>query len=57
MANNENIQTYIVGYPDFDGLNTAQRRALLLPLVDVIRAFYADPENIRKFDTWKNRPK
>jgi len=41
------------GCPDYHGLTKAEKRVLLLPLVEQIREFYKDPENRRKFEVWK----
>ena len=41
------------GFPDYNALTKAERRTLLLPLVENIREFYKDPENRRKFEIWK----
>ena len=41
------------GYPNYTDLSKAEKRVLLLPLVEVIREFYKDPENRRKFELWK----
>ena len=49
----KDIDIYTIGYPDYDGMTTAQKRAMLLPLVETIRKFYVDPENRRKFEEWK----
>jgi len=49
----KDIQVYTIGKPDYDGMSQAQKRAMLLPLVETIREFYKDPENLRKFELWK----
>jgi len=49
----KDIDIYTIGYPDYDGMTTAQKRAMLLPLVETIRKFYEDPDNLRKFEIWK----
>jgi hypothetical protein len=41
------------GYPNYTDLTNAEKRVLLLPLVEVIREFYKDTENRRKFEQWK----
>ena len=41
------------GYPNYTELSKAEKRVLLLPLVEVIRGFYIDPENRKKFELWK----
>ena len=46
-------QVYTCGFPDYENLTKAEKRILLLPLVDVIRDFYKDPENRRKFEEWQ----
>ena len=46
-------QIYTCGFPDYENLTKAEKRILLLPLVDVIRDFYKDPENRRKFEEWQ----
>ena len=50
-------QVYTCGFPDYQNLTKAEKRVLLLPLVDVIRDFYKDPENRRQFEEWKARHK
>jgi len=50
---NDNFIRANLGYPNFDELPKAEKRTLLLPLVETVRAFYADPENRRKFELWK----
>lgn|GEM_PF-3573344 len=50
----DNITVYSIGSPDYDNLIKAEKRALLLPLVDVIREFYKNPENRAKFEKWKS---
>lgn len=47
------IAVYTCNKPDYMGLTKAEKRSLLLPLVEVIRDFYKDPENRRKFEEWK----
>ena len=49
----DGLQVYTCGFPDYEGLSKAEKRALLIPLVEVIREFYKDPENRRKFEQWK----
>ena len=41
------------GYPNYNELSKAEKRVLLLPLVEQIREYYKDPENRRKFEKWK----
>ena len=41
------------GFPNYDDLSKAEKRVLLLPLVEQIREFYKDPENRKKFEIWK----
>lgn len=47
------MDVYTCGFPDYNGLSKAEKRALLLPLVETIREYYKDPENVRKFEEWK----
>ena len=47
-------QVYTCGFPDYQSLTKAEKRALLLPLVDVIRDFYKDPANRAAFEKWKS---
>ena len=49
----DDISVYTVGFPNYEALSKAEKRALLIPLVEVIRDYYADPENLRKFEKWK----
>ena len=53
MVNKEITEIVNYGYPDYQGLPKVEKRVLLLPLVEQIREFYKDPENRRKFETWK----
>ena len=50
---NNNFLTVNFGYPNYTELTKAEKRALLLPLVEVIGEFYKDPENRKKFELWK----
>ena len=52
-SDNESFEVFTFGYPDFNGMTETQKRALLLPLVEVIREFYKNPENERRFQAWK----
>ena len=52
-SDNESFEVFTFGYPDFEGMTEAQKRAFLLPLVPAIRKFYENPENERAFQTWK----
>ena len=47
------IQTTTYGFPDYDELSAVEKRVWLLPLVELMREFYKDPENRRKFELWK----
>ena len=49
----DDMAIYTSGFPDYISLTKAEKRILLLPLVEVIREFYKDPENRRKFEEWK----
>jgi len=48
-----NRQVYVCGSPDYQNLTKAEKRVLLLPLVESIRDFYKDPDNRAKFEKWK----
>ena len=48
-----NRQVYTCGFPDYQNLTKAEKRILLLPLVESIREFYKCPENRRKCEEWK----
>ena len=49
----EQMNIIIYGSPNYDNLTKAEKRLLLLPLVETIKDFYKDPENRRKFEQWK----
>jgi len=49
----DEMMVYNRGFPDYTNLTKAEKRTLLLPLVETIREFYKDPENQRKFKEWK----
>jgi len=42
-----------LGYPNFTDLAKTEKRALLLPLVELVRGYYDNPDNRRKFELWK----
>ncbi|MCL2228432.1 MAG: hypothetical protein FWC00_01225 [Firmicutes bacterium] len=49
----EDLEIYIHGKPDYNGLKPADKRALLLPLVENIQKFYRNPENRKEYEDWK----
>ena len=49
----DGLAVYTLGEPDYTSLTKAEKRILLLPLVEVIREYYKDPENKAKFEKWK----
>ena len=51
----EGMKIYTHGFPDYGGLSKAEKRALLLPLVEVIREFYKCPKNYQEFEDWKSQ--
>ena len=54
QTNNDSFLTACIGFPTYDKLSQADKRILLLPLVDAIRDFYKDPENRKQFEKWKS---
>ena len=57
-STNDNFTIYTQGEPDYDRLPEPDKRALLLPLLDAIREYYKDPENLRQYEIRKaNREK
>lgn len=53
ICDDKGFVTINYGYPNYDELSKAEKRVLLLPLVEQVREFYKDPENRRKFEIWK----
>ena len=52
-TNDETFEIYAHGFPNYDGLRNTEKRAFLLPFVDMVRKFYEDPENLRQFEKWR----
>lgn len=47
------MECVIYGEPAYENLNKWEKQALISPLVEVVKAFFSDPENRRKCDEWK----
>jgi len=50
---NDGVEITNINYPDYNALTKAERRSLLLPLVEQIRLFYNSAENRTAFEKWK----
>ena len=50
----DGLMIYTLGTPDYTGLTKAEKRILLLPLVEQIRTFYNSEENVIAFEQWKS---
>ena len=47
------LEIYTIGRPNFDELTKAEKRLLLLPLVEVIQNYYKDPTNRANYEKRK----
>lgn len=57
MAISEEVkmQIFTRGKPSFDNLAKWEKEALINPLLDVIKEFYANDENCKAFEEWQKK--
>jgi hypothetical protein len=51
------VQIHVHGVPSFDHLAKWQKEALVNPLLEVIKDFYAKEENRQAYEKWKLKRK
>ena len=53
LSDAESFEIYAHGYPNYNGLTQAEKRAFLVPFVEMVRRFYDNPENLKQFEQWQ----